>query len=308
MLYITRTGPPYFEIVLKNLRSKIPKISVIQTGDTIDSVLSLRNKLSYAPVFGKYYLVISNFMKDKEFFKFIKWATVDVKYIKFVLICKNKNEYQQAVNKAEMNRIPCKTYDPYKASKDDKNLYIQNFLADYGISLKLTELDLIRQRLKGYTTEVNSLLQAIANLPEINRKSIMKTIPKRSDLNPNSFGFSLYSEEYGLNDFLQLLKENQYSVRLLTYSLKSYTNKLLKLYKYYLSGDFTEMNYKSFVISEGEKVGVQTDYHAQAILDIYSRYSYPKLLTIACMIDDVGNSRLSHIVLLEKIIYLCRSC
>lgn len=306
MLYITRTGPPYFETVVDNLKKNIPKLSIVYAGDTIDSVISLKTKLSYAPVFGKYYLIILKYMKDKELYKFLKWATVDVKYIKVVMYCKNKIEYQQAINKSEMSKVPYVSYDPYKASKRDKNLYIEVFMAKFGIILKPADLDLIRRRLAGYSSEINSMLQSIANLPEINRKSIMKTIPKRSDLNPNSFGFLLYSEDYDIDDFLELLRDNQYSVRLLTYSVRVYTEKLLKLYKMYLMGEFTEMNYKTFVINCGEKYGVQTNYHAQIILDIYSRYSYPKLLTIASMIEDVGNTRLSHIILLEKLILFCR--
>ena len=125
MVYIVRTGPPYFDVYFKHMIKAIPSQSVIH--DTGDNFNVLKNTLKFSPVFGKYYVVVLNYRKDKEFIQFLKWATVEKKYIKVVVYVKTKADYTTMYQKAEVNKIPHKIYDNYKASKRDKNIYITDY-------------------------------------------------------------------------------------------------------------------------------------------------------------------------------------
>jgi hypothetical protein len=304
MLYIVRTGPPYFDVFLKQLIKAIPSQSVIY--DTGDNFNLLQNNLRYSPVFGKYYLIVMNYTKDKELFKFLEWATVTVKYIKVVLYVKSKSDFITAQQRSDMNKIPYKVYDNYKASSRDRDLYITNYLSKYDIVLKPDVLKAIRGRLHGYSIEVNSLLEKIARLEKITPVTVRKAIPPRSNLNYASFGYILFSEDYTVEDFHKLLFEYKYSPKILYNSVYDYHNKLMKLYKLYLTGVFSEINYKTFVLEKGDKYGINNEYHAQGILDIFSRYSYPKLILISSVLSEVDSSRLSYITALYKVIKICR--
>lgn len=295
-MFVIRTGPPYYTLVLDALMKSIPKQQVFTVGKDIELA---KPKVQYAPIFGAYYLVIAEYQKGKAFWQIVK-ELENKKFVKLVLLTKTKEEFLTIITKAEDSKFECKNYDAYKASKKDKNLYIVKTLKSFNkdVEIKVSVLDAIRERLQGYNHEINGYLQQLAWLP-LNVATVRKVIPKKSMLTVASFGWMLYDRKITVEEADALVLRYRYYPSILGESLKKQTEKLLTLYSFYIKGEFTESNYDSFVANN--KKLVPTSYNAKNYLAVFERISLDRMYHIDSLLSDMGKgSRVSDILILYK--------
>lgn len=301
-MLIIRTGMPYYNLIIDALSKKVPNQQIFNVGTDLFSV---KDNLKYAPIFGAYYLVIAKYDKSQAFWKMIR-EIEQCDYVKLLLMVYTKDQLKTSILKADNMKLTVAVYDSYKASKRDRNMYIVQKLYEYNSDVKVSNanLDLIRTRLYGYSIEVNSFLQQLARSP-INRKSILKIIPKKSIISNSSFGWLAYSGDVSLKELDTFILEHKYYPYGASDSLKKYTDNLISLFPYYLSGRFTECNYEKF-IKENNKI-INNVYTARTYLEIYSRVSIEKLYRISSMLEDVSfNNRTKSILIIYKVIRLIR--
>lgn len=299
-MYIIRTGPPYYTLVIDALTKRIPKQQVFTVGKDIDIA---KEKVKYAPIFGAYYLVIAEYQKGKAFWQTVKELEVK-KYVKVVLLARTKEEFLTVIAKAEDSKFEFKVYDAYKASKEDKNYYIVKTLRSFNkdIVISKTVLNEIRERLQGYNHEINGYLQQLAWVP-MTIANVRKIVPKKSMLTVASFGWMLYDRKITIEEADALILRYRYYPTVLGDSLKKYTEKLLTLYHSYIKGDFTELNYDEFITTN--KKLVPNPYSAKTYLSIYERLSIDRLYQIDTMLSEIGKSgRLNDILVLYKLVRL----
>lgn len=297
-MYLIRTGPPYYNLIIDALSSKIPKQQVLSVGKEIELA---EDTVKYSPIFGAYYLVICEYQKGKVFWQHVK-DILSKKYVKLIILTRTKDDYLTIVAKAEKSNIEIKIcYDSYKASVKDRNIYIQRTLLGYNPKIKLnkTIVDTIRERLHGYTSEVNGYLQQLAWLP-LTASNIKKIIPKKSMLTPASFGWMLYDKKISIEQADELILRYQHYPIVLFDSLKKYTEKLLDLYPYYIHGSFTDLNVDEFVATS--KL-IQSSFVAKNYLDVYERLSIDRLYKIDMMLE-LSNNRVADILTLYKTVRL----
>ena len=161
-------------------------------------------------------------------------------------------------------------------------------------------MKLICDRLSGYSSEVNGFLHQLA-LSSINATTIQKIIPKRSILTVASFGWLIYDKKISLIEADAFIQQYKYYPMPLIESLLKYTEKLLKLYGYYIKGEFTDINYESFVV-EHKKL-ITSQYNAKNILLVFERLSMERLYKIYSMLCDVNPyNRFECILILYKVV------
>lgn len=297
-MYVVRTGPPYYNLVINKLEQSLPKQQIFTVMDDYEEV---KEKMAYVPIFAPYYLVSVYYKHSKEFWKFIYWCA-ERKYIKTVILCNRRDDYSTVLSLCEQRNIETVQYDSYQASKRDKNRYILHTIYKLNPKAKPTNssLDLIRTRLAGYSSEVNTFLTKVA-FCDFSRKEIMRLIPKKSKLTSSNFGYSVYHKtSYDTLD--SFIEKFRYYPKPLITSLTTYTDKVTSLYKLHLAGEFTGVNYKTFVVNNGEKYGIHSDYAAKSYLDVVEHMSYSKLMLINSMLSEAGESRLKNIVTLYKLV------
>ena len=212
---------------------------------------------------------------------------------------KNKEEMLNMIAKAEAANMKYHLYDSYKASKNDRNIYIVKKLREYNPDIKLnkTLLNTIRERLNGYSLEINGYLQQIA-LRNLSVAEIRKVIPKKNILNASSVGWLLYSGDVSLKDVDSLIYDYKYYPRALIDSISRYTDKLIKVIPYYVKGEFNSYTYERFIVSH--KDIVNTVYAAKTYLEIFSRISVERIYKIDGLLKDTGNDRLKDVLVLYK--------
>lgn len=299
-MYIIRTGPPYYTLVLDALMAKIPQQQVFSVGKVIDLA---KEKVKYAPIFGAYYLVIAEYQKGKAFWAVVK-ELENLSHVRLVLLTRTKEEFLTVTTKAEDSKFETKIYDAYNASKKDKNFYIVKTMKSYNPEIQITVpvLDEIRERLQGYNHEINGYLQQLSMLP-LNVATVRKTIPKKSMLTVATFGWMLYDLKISIAEADALILRYRYYPVVLCDSLKKHTEKLLVLYRYYLQGEFTELNYDKFIASN--KGLVASPYTAKNYLAIFERISIDRMYRIDALLSDVGKvGRVNDILILYKVVRL----
>lgn len=299
-MFIIRTGPPYYNLVIDALTQKIPKQQVFTVGTDIDIA---KEKVKYAPIFGAYYLIIAEYQKGKAFWQVVK-ELEDKKYVRLIVLTRTKEDFLTVAAKAEDSKFEFKLYDAYRASKKDKDLYIVKTLKSFNkdIVVPRSVLDEIRERLQGYNHEVNGYLQQLAWIP-VTVANVRKVIPKKSMLTVASFGWMLYNKKISIADADALILRYRYYPVVLGDSLKKYTEKLITLYHPYIMGEFTEINYDEFITTH--KKLVPSHYSAKTYLSIYERISIDRLYQIDCMLCEIGKStRVNDILILYKVVRL----
>lgn len=297
-MYVIRTGPPYYNLLIKKLEQDLPKQQVITVMDNYDEA---KEKMTYVPIFAPYYLVSMYYKRGREFWKFVYWCA-EQEHIKLVILCNKKDDYTTVLSLCEQHNISTIQYDSYLASKRDKNRYITHMIYQLNPKAHLTQsaLDLIRQRLSGYASEVNAYITKVA-FSNFSRKEIMKLIPSKSKLTSSNFGFSVYHGAK-LETLDRFIEKFRYYPKPLITSLTSYTDKITELYKLHLAGEFTGINYKKFVLEQGDKLGIRSEYAAKSYLDVIEHMSYSKLLLINSILSETGENRLKNIVILYKLV------
>lgn len=299
-MFIIRTGPPYYNLVIDALMNKIPKQQVFIVGKDIELA---KDKVRYAPIFGAYYLVIAEYQKGKVFWQIAKELEGRA-YVKLVLLTRTKEEFLTVTTKAEDSKFEYKIYDAYKASKKDRNYYIIKTLKGFNKDVIITTpvLNEIRERLQGYNHEVNGYLQQLAWLP-LSVATVRKTIPKKSILTVASFGWMLYDRKLSLEEVDKFLLRYQYYPTILKEPLKKHTDKLLNLYPSYIRGEFTEINFDDFIAANKKLIASQ--YTAKSYLAVYERISIDRLYQIDSILSEIGQgSRVNDVLLLYKAVRL----
>lgn len=298
-MIVIRTGPPYYNLIIDALSSKIPKQQVLSVGKDLEIAV---DTVKYAPIFGAYYLIIWEYQKGKTYWQTLK-DILSKPYVKVIILTRTKDDYLTVIAKSEKSSFEIDIhYDSYKASVKDKNVYIKRVILEHNPKAKLTKtaINTIRERLSGYSVEVNGYLQQLAWLP-LTSDNIKKIIPKRSMLTPASFGWMLYDRKISIAEADELILRYQYYPYVLIESLKKYNDKLLKMFPYYLHGDFTEINVDEFVSST--KL-IQNSLVAKSYLEVYERISIERLYQIDSMLSGDTSSRISNILTLYKIVRL----
>lgn len=300
-MYIIRIGMPYYLLIIDALAKGIPSQQVINVGTNIELV---NEKVKYAPVFGAYYLVITEFQKGQTYWRIVK-ELASKNYIKLVITVRTKEQFSNLITKAEDGKIDFKIYDSYKASKRDRNMYIVKTLRSYNPNVKLSKsaLNAIRERLYGYSFEVNGYLQQLA-YTNLTVATVQKIIPKKSILTTASFGWLLYSGEISVAEADSFLLRYKYYPYAISESLKRYTAKLLTVLPFYIKGLFTEYNYEKFC-AENKKL-IQSQYVAKTYLDIFKSLSAERLYLIDGLLNSIGDNRINDIFILYKVIRLIR--
>lgn len=300
-MYIIRIGMPYYLLIIDALAKGIPSQQVINVGANIELV---SEKVKYAPVFGAYYLVITEYQKGQTYWRIVK-ELANKSYIKLIITVRTKEQFRNLITKAEDGKFDVKIYDSYKASKRDRNMYIVKMLKSYNkdVIISKSVLDAIRERLYGYSFEVNGYLNQLAwsNLTVAN---VYKIIPKKNILTTASFGWLLYTGEISIVEADRFLLRYKYYPYAISESLKRYTDKLLAVLPFYLKGEFTEYNYEKFC-SENKKL-IQSQYVAKTYLDIFKVLSIERLYLIDSMLTSIGDNRINDILILYKVIRLIR--
>lgn len=301
-MFIIRTGLPYYLLVLNALSKDIPKQQIINVGKNIEVAV---DKVRYAPVFGAYYLVITEYQKGQAYWKIIK-QLYQKSYIELVITVHTKEQFRNLITKSEDSKFKFKIYDSYSASKRDRNIYIVQMMKSYNPDVVLSNavLDAIRERLRGYSYEINGYLQQLA-WTELTVKNVQKIIPKKDILTTASFGWLLYTGGISVAEADLFIMKYKYYPQALKESLLKYNNKLLAVLPYYTSGEFTEYNYEKFCI-DNKKI-VPSKFVGQTYLDIFKVMSIEKFYLIDDMLSKIGTeSRYNDILLLYKIIRLVR--
>jgi soluble P-type ATPase len=299
-MFIVRIGPPYYQLVIDSLSNGIPQQQVFNINKDVESVV---DRVKYRPIFGKYYLVIASYVKGKSFWQTVK-TLEEKEFIKVIVYTHTKEEFMTMISKAEDTKFDIKVYDSYKASKQDRNVYIIRTLKKLNKDIRLTQsgVDLIRQRLYGYTIEVNGFLQQLA-FSDMTQKSISKIIPKKSLLTTNSFGWMMYDNKVSLAEADEFIQRYRYYPMPLVESLKKYTEKLLNIYSYYLKGEFTEVNYDEFIVNHKDLISSQ--FAAKNILVIFGKISIERLYQIYSMLQSADSqNRMECILILYKCVRL----
>jgi len=299
-MIIIRTGPPYYLLIIDKLSNDIPKTQILNAGKDIESVLP---KVQYAPIFGAYYLVILEYQKGQQFWKELK-EIESIDYVKLILTTKTKDDFNTVINKSESSKFDYWVYDSYKASKRDKNIYIIKTIKSYNNSVILSNeiIDVIRKRLNGYSYEINGYLQQLAFVSDLSSKNIMKLIPKKNVLTPASFGWMLYSGDLSIKEADAIIYRYKYYPHVLIESIKKYTDKIIDIIPYYLSGEFTEYNYEKFAANNKKLISSQ--FIALTYLDIFKIISIERLYKISAMLNNSNGDRVSDILLLYKVVRL----
>lgn len=299
-MYNIRTGPPYYNLILMALQKGIPPQQVINVGKDIETA---SERVKYAPIFGAYYLVIAEFRNNKGYWQIVKELEAK-SYIRLVLLTRTKDDFMLVNTKAEKSKIQIKVYDSYKASVKDKNTYIMLMLQKYNPDIKVNKssLDAIRERLNGYTHEVNGYLQQLAWMP-LTAASIRKIIPKKDNLTVASFNWMLYGGKITLAEADEFILRYRYYPQVLGETLKKYTEMLLGLYRLYIKGEFTELNVDEFAAIN--KKTIPNVYAAKSYLDIFSRMSIDRLYQIDSMLSEMDNyNKVKNVLILYKVVRL----
>ncbi len=299
-MFVIRTGPPYYTLVLDALMTKIPKQQVFTVGKDIEIA---KDKVKYAPIFGVYYLVVAEYQKGKAFWQIVKELEGKT-YVKLVLLTRTKEEFLTVTTKAEDSKFEYKSYDAYKASKKDKNYYIVKTLKGFNKDVVITVpvLNEIRERLQGYNHEINGYLQQLAWLP-LNVATVRKTIPKKSMLTVASLGWMMYDRKISIAEADALILRYRYYPSVLGESLKKHTEKLLTLYTFYIKGEFTELNYDEFITAN--KKLVANPYTAKNYLAVFERLSLDRMYQIDSLLSEIGKGgRINDILILYKAVRL----
>lgn len=299
-MVIIRLGPPYYQLVIDKMSKGIPSQQIFK----VDKDISIAEaKTKYAPIFGRFYLVQLSYSKDKSFWQSLR-NLIKRDYVRIILFVKTKEDLLTAIAKSEDAKLPIQIYDSYKASRADKELYIKKTLLSYNPDIKITpsNVKLICDRLSGYSSEVNGFIHQLALSP-INTTTIQKIIPKRSILTVASFGWLIYDKKISLIEADTFIQQYRFYPMPLIESILKYTEKLLKLYGYYIKGEFTDINYESFVV-ENKKL-ITSQYNAKNILLIFERLSMERLYKIYSMLCDVNPyNRFECILVLYKVVRL----
>ena len=283
-MIIIRTGPPYYNLIIDALQRKIPSQSVFNAGKDLSSV---QEKIKYVPIFGTYYLVITDYVNNRNQWKLLK--DMDSKtFVKIVLLTRTSEDFMNACIKCDKSKIVFKVYDSYKASVRDRELYIMQVLRSFNPDVKMskTALKTIRERLYGYTTEVNIYLQQLAYLP-LTEKTIKKIIPKKNKLTLAGFSWMLYAGKVSLIQADDFIMRYKYYPQALAEVMLKYTDNLLDLYKYYINGEFTELTLDTFVTNN--KKLIPSIYAGESHLKTFERLSYDRLCQISILLSEVDN-------------------
>lgn len=303
--FIIRTGPPYYETVVEKVRKGIPSQQIFNVD--IEELETLKDKLKYIPIFADHYVVSVNYKRKKELTNFLRWAN-EYEYIKVIVYCSRNDNYSNMIAFCNQNNIDAFLYNSYKATKEEINDYIIKSIRTINPRALLTmnKVNAIRKRLYGYTLEVYGFLQKLA-FTAIEQKDIRDIIPKREVLTAGTFGYNCYSDTV-INKLDMMIYKYRFYPMVLVDSLDEYVDKVYKLYPYYVSGEFTDYNYNTFVAEKGNKFNILTDYQAQNYLSILKRTSYPKLILIKTIIDDCSKYNKTKTVLnLYKLVRIIKS-
>ena len=276
-LYIIRNGPPVYTLLTDKLQAGTTPSNILTSeGYSFSEIIE---RTATRSILGKYFLVQLTF-KERGNFELCQLIEklAKLSYVHVILFCTGKKSYLQARQRFE--KLSPRTLDSYAVSNEFFEEYIKYRILKYNARAQIPEYLIpdIRRNLRGYT-DINHFLYKLAFTENVTKKVINELIPRRKSLSVNTFPRKLFLQPDTLNlkKINEFLDEYKFYISSVVIPLYDFYEGLYSIYKDYLKGNFTILNYMNYL--ENHKDLVITESNALNVLDFFKRTS-PLLMEI----------------------------
>lgn len=267
---VIRTGVGCYRYLVASLRKAAGGTYTTISDTTYQQYV---DKLSYHPMFTKYYLVEIVYHPDPKFDDFIFNTLLKSAWIQCVIYTDNREVFEQLQERC--HKLNVLFFNSYDVSDEYLIKYIRKYVwdaTDHKIKLSYDTAKYIRKRIKFQDYLLDSKLDLLIHT-DFSRQTIRAMIPLYRGVKLSTFPLHFFLGDRK-EEIMSFLVRYQRSIDYLYKPLVEFVTTWLQLYEKYLAGEISPMNYTQWMLVNGDRYGIKYKYQIENWMKLFNLYSY----------------------------------
>lgn len=271
---------PYYELLVDRIFNTMPASSVIEVSGMNDD--DIVRRVSIRPLYSEaYWIIVECSPKSKTMHKLAESLKLD--WVRAIFLCPYKSIYEEVQDFLLQEGIEFDLFNCYKTSRQFKIKYVQEVYSriNDGERLDSDMARYISARIQGYERQLESIFLLARRGSGLSKRAIDRLMPQKVKISLDNLWLTLFYGELKVAESVRIqsmISRYRYYSRPLLDSFNKFLEQWEEVYGYFITGVFNENTMMMFIMDEGKKVGITSEFVAKRWLSILSTYSYEMML------------------------------